>query len=322
MKQFGCEAALHNRKFSDKRKAAMERKTVMTSTPWEPLVGYARAVRIGPHVYVSGTTATDADGRVVGDGDAYAQTIQILRNLEAALEQAGAALDHVVRTRMFVTDITQWEAVGRAHGEVFGTIRPAATMVEVTRLIDPALLVEIEAEAFVPPADAHAAQEQEDVYITYLDMHAPPEAVPLPVPEGVDIRRAYRPTVAFYRFLYDTVGAPWQWTDRRKLDDAALGALIQHEDVAIHVLYVDGTPAGYAELDYRHRPDVELTYFGLMPGFTGRGLGRFFLDWTIREAWRHTPERLWVHTCTLDHPAALSLYEKMGFVPYKREKAP
>ncbi len=171
----------------------------------------------------------------------------------------------------------------------------------------------LEPEA-IPPGKAELVR-------TYLQMHSPP------APwrggsrnEVTAIMRAHHCTVSFYRYLYDNVGDPWQWQDRRLLSETELGAIIGHEQVEIHVLYVAGTPAGYGELDRRQAGEIELVYFGLLPEFIGRGLGPYFLHWLQDTAWSYQPQRLWAHTCTLDHPSAMALYQRTGFVAYRQQR--
>ena len=156
--------------------------------------------------------------------------------------------------------------------------------------------------------------------VTYLEMTAPP-VIPAPPRPAVPIALLRTPNipVSFYRYLYETVGEAWLWYERRRLDDETLCSLIHDEGVEIYVLYVNGAPGGYGELKKILNSQVDLAYFGLLPEFIGRGLGKFFLHWMIDQAWRSDPTRVTVNTCDLDHPRALKAYQGIGFVPYRRE---
>jgi GNAT superfamily N-acetyltransferase len=166
------------------------------------------------------------------------------------------------------------------------------------------------------PAPSPAARHV-DTLATYLEMTAPPPAPLAPPPRaGLEVRIARRPTVSFYRYLYGTIGQDWTWVVRQLLSDDKLRRILDDPAIEVNVLWSDGVPAGLAELDRRKPQEVELAYFGLLPEFIGQGLGRWLLAWTIRHAWRARPRRLWVHTCDLDHPRALRVYEKSGFRVY------
>ncbi len=155
------------------------------------------------------------------------------------------------------------------------------------------------------------------VKTTYLEMFARPERIVPPPRAGLAVVHVPTPTVAYYRALYDAVGRDYDWTSRKKLSDAELAALLNDPRLEVHLLTADGAPAGFAELDRRTEGEIELVQFGLLPAFIGQGLGRYFLQWTIDKAWSYSPRRLWLHTCTKDHPAALPNYLKAGFVVCK-----
>ena len=169
----------------------------------------------------------------------------------------------------------------------------------------------------------NAAPEKTDklgVTITYLEMTERPDALPaVTPPKGTTLLRAEQPPVSFYRYLYNTVGGPWLWYERRAMDDETLIGHIHDPDVDIYVLYQSGAPAGYVELDRRVRGEVELAYAGLAPDAIGKGLGLALLTWAVEMAWHGVPDRVWVHTCTLDHPRALAMYQRVGFAPYRQE---
>jgi len=159
--------------------------------------------------------------------------------------------------------------------------------------------------------------------VTHLEMRKPPRAMPVVRPRGkYALLRAEKPAVHFYRYLYDVIGKGHVWVNRKRLSDEALAEIIQHEDVEIYVLYLNGTPAGYCEIDFRHMPEqAELAFLGVMPEQIGQGLGRFLFGEALSIVWTRMPKRLIIQTCTLDHPAALPMYQRYGFTPYAQEEA-
>lgn len=173
-----------------------------------------------------------------------------------------------------------------------------------------------------PSLERGRGDGQIPITITFLEMTQRPTHPHLSPQASLNyvLLRLQKPSVAFYRYLYNRVGEPWLWFERRAMSDAELAGIIHDERVEIHVLHVDGEPAGFAELDRRRPPDIELAYFGLMPGYIGKGLGRYLLTWIIDAAWNHDPKRLWVNTNTLDHPKALPLYQRCGFWPYEQKE--
>jgi GNAT superfamily N-acetyltransferase len=184
-----------------------------------------------------------------------------------------------------------------------------------------------------PPASRHAPQADTvpleagklEMIVTYLQMRSRPAGLTLPQrAEALSVVRARRPTLSFYRYLYNTVGADWMWYERNQLADRELAAIIQDAHVGLYVMNIGGVPAGFVELDRRREDEVEIAYFGLMPEFIGRGLGRYLLSWAIDKAFgsavESQPSRLWVHTCNHDHPHALALYQRSGFDVYRQER--
>lgn len=159
-----------------------------------------------------------------------------------------------------------------------------------------------------------------DVIVYYLEMLKPSERTVSAPRDGLTVLHAQKPSVRYYRFLYDAVGKEYNWLSRRKLSDDELATILQDPLNELHVLYVDGSPAGFAELDRHVADEVELVQFGLMGDFIGQGLGNWFLQWTIDNVWSYRPQRFWLHTCTLDHPAAVPTYKKAGFVQFNEEK--
>ncbi len=240
---------------------------------------------------------------------------RLMRSGEAWLGERGAREAQVL--------LGPADADARRVSQAFGYAKAPATLLSRhLRPVPSGAAASQAGQAAQPQVAQPAAPGKLANTITYLEMRSRPRLPSLHPPAGAHtaLLRCLNPTVAFYRFLYDSVGAPWLWWERRLLDDETLAATVQDPKVEIYVLYLDGQPAGYAELDRRQEPEIELAYFGLMPAFIGRRLGPYLLASAIDIAWSYEPSRLHLNTNTLDHPKALALYQRMGFVPYRQEQ--
>jgi GNAT superfamily N-acetyltransferase len=283
--------------------------------PWnDPVADIARA-RAAPQSEIF--VMTDDHGEIVasaiaGDDGHRGWPYYVAVMPDRRGEGFGKAIMAHAEKWLKAQGVTKINLMIRPGNEVEGFYRAAGYETE-DRIVMAKWLVE--------PPEREAPAEL-DVTITYLQMLERPARGPAQPPrltEKIALMRAERPTVGFYRYLYNAVGGAWLWYERNQLSDEELAAIVEDERVDVCVLYYGGTPAGYAELDFRQEGEVELAYFGLMPEFIGMGLGQYLLEWAVDTAWERNPGRLWVHTCTLDHPAALPLYQKAGFAPYDQE---